>query len=91
MRKVYFDHNATTPVHPEVAEVVRPFLGDQFGNPSSIHWAGRDVRKSVEDAREKIADFYGCRPLGNGKRQPRPEGGCVPGWKPREAHRHLPG
>jgi cysteine desulfurase len=63
MRKVYFDHNATTPVHPEVAEVVRPFLGDQFGNPSSIHWAGRDVRKSVEDAREKIADFYGCRPL----------------------------
>jgi cysteine desulfurase len=63
MRKVYFDHNATTPVHPEVAEAVAPFLGDRFGNPSSIHFAGRDVRKAVEDAREEIAAFYGCRPL----------------------------
>jgi len=63
MRKVYFDHNATTPVHPEVAEATRPYLGDLFGNPSSIHWAGRDVRKAVEDARERIAAFYGCRPL----------------------------
>ncbi len=63
MRKVYFDHNATTPVHPEVAEAVAPFLGERFGNPSSIHYAGRDVRKAVEDAREEIAAFYGCRPL----------------------------
>ncbi|MBE0602437.1 MAG: cysteine desulfurase [Deltaproteobacteria bacterium] len=63
MRKVYFDHNATTPVHPEVAEAVRPFLGELFGNPSSIHFAGREVRKAVEDAREQIAAFYGCRPL----------------------------
>ena len=63
MRKVYFDHNATTPVHPEVAAAVQPFLGDLFGNPSSIHWAGRDVRKAVEDARGEIASFYGCRPL----------------------------
>lgn len=63
MRKVYFDHNATTPVHPEVAEAARPFLGELFGNPSSIHYAGREVRKAVEDAREEIAAFYGCRPL----------------------------
>ncbi len=63
MRKVYFDHNATTPVHPEVAAAVQPFLGGSFGNPSSIHWAGRDVRKAVEDAREEMAAFYGCRPL----------------------------
>ncbi|MGE5248402.1 MAG: aminotransferase class V-fold PLP-dependent enzyme, partial [Verrucomicrobiota bacterium] len=63
MRKVYFDHNATTPVHPEVASAIQPFLGELFGNPSSIHWAGRDVRKAVEDARESIAAFYGCRPL----------------------------
>jgi cysteine desulfurase len=60
---VYFDHNATTPVHPEVAAAVQPYLGELFGNPSSIHWAGRDVRKAVEDAREAIAAFYGCRPL----------------------------
>ncbi len=63
MRKVYFDHNATSPVHPEVASAIAPFLGELFGNPSSIHWAGRDVRKAVEDARESIAAFYGCRPL----------------------------
>lgn len=63
MRKVYFDHNATTPVHPEVAAAVQPFLGEMFGNPSSIHWAGRDVRKELEDARAEIAAFYGCRPL----------------------------
>lgn len=63
MKKVYFDHNATTPVHPEVVEAVSPFLGERFGNPSSIHFAGRDVRKAVEDAREEIAAFYGCRPL----------------------------
>jgi len=63
MRRVYLDHNATTPVHPEVRESVAPFLSDLFGNPSSIHWAGRDVRKSVEDARQQIAAFFGCQPL----------------------------
>ncbi|MGW8285546.1 MAG: cysteine desulfurase family protein [Candidatus Deferrimicrobiaceae bacterium] len=63
MRKVYLDHNATTPVHPEVRKAIEPYLGDQFGNPSSIHWAGRDVRKGVEDARQEIASFFGCQPL----------------------------
>ena len=63
MRKVYLDHNATTPVHPEVRKSIEPYLNDQFGNPSSIHWAGRDVRKGVEDARQEIASFFGCQPL----------------------------
>ena len=63
MRKVYLDHNATTPVHPEVRKAIEPYLDDQFGNPSSIHWAGRDVRKGVEDARQEIATFFGCHPL----------------------------
>ncbi len=63
MRKVYLDHNATTPVHPEVREAVAPFMSELFGNPSSIHWAGRDVRRSVEDARQEIAAFFGCQPL----------------------------
>jgi len=63
VRKVYLDHNATTPVHPEVREAVAPFMSELFGNPSSIHWAGRDVRKSVEDARQEIAAFFGCQPL----------------------------
>jgi cysteine desulfurase len=63
VRQVYLDHNATTPVHPEVKEAVAPFLEEQFGNPSSIHWAGREVRKEVEDARQEIAAFFGCQPL----------------------------
>jgi cysteine desulfurase len=63
VRKVYLDHNATTPVHPEVRKAIEPYLDDQFGNPSSIHWAGRDVRKGVEDARQAIASFFGCQPL----------------------------
>ena len=63
MRKVYFDHNATTPMHPEVAKSIHPFLGEMFGNPSSIHFAGREVRKAMEDAREAVAAFFGCRPL----------------------------
>ncbi len=63
MRTVYFDHNATTPVHPEVRKAVAPYLEELFGNPSSIHWAGRDVRKGIEDARQEIAAFFGCQPL----------------------------
>jgi len=63
MRKVYFDHNATTPVHPEVRQAIAPYLDDQFGNPSSIHWAGREVRKGIEDARQDIASYFGCQPL----------------------------
>ena len=63
MRKIYFDNNATTPVHPQVRKAIEPFLSDQFGNPSSIHWAGRDVRKGIEDARQEIASFFGSQPL----------------------------
>ncbi|HEU5360224.1 MAG TPA: cysteine desulfurase family protein [Candidatus Deferrimicrobiaceae bacterium] len=63
MRRIYLDHNATTPIHPEVRKAVEPYLSEQFGNPSSIHWAGRDVRKGVEDARQAIAAFFRCQPL----------------------------
>ena len=63
MRRIYFDHNATTPVHPEVRKAIEPYLSEQFGNPSSIHWAGRDVRKGVEDSRQEVAAFFGCQPL----------------------------
>jgi len=63
MRKVYFDHNATTPVHPEVRRAIAPYLDDLFGNTSSSHWAGREVRKGIEDARQEIASCFGCQPL----------------------------
>ena len=57
MRKVYFDYNATTPIHPEVVSFVKPFFNELFGNPSSLHWAGRAARVDFEKAREQIADM----------------------------------
>jgi len=60
--RVYLDHNATTPVHPEVFEAMKPFFQNQFGNSSSIHWAGREVRKYVEEAREKVAELLHASP-----------------------------
>ncbi|MCX7991251.1 MAG: cysteine desulfurase NifS [Proteobacteria bacterium] len=62
MKKVYFDHNATTPIHPKVRSAIEPFLGEKFGNPSSIHWAGREVRAYVEEAREKVASLINSDP-----------------------------
>jgi len=55
MRRVYFDYNATTPIHPEVASFVQPLLSEVFGNPSSIHWAGRDARPYLDEARRQVA------------------------------------
>ena len=63
MKRVYFDHNATTPVHPEVLEALLPYLKDDWGNPSSIHWAGRAPKKAIDEAREKVAQFLGCSPI----------------------------
>jgi cysteine desulfurase len=56
-RRVYLDHNASTPVHPEVLEAMLPYFGDRFGNPSSIHGFGREARDGVETARERVASF----------------------------------
>jgi cysteine desulfurase len=59
---IYLDYNATTPVLPEVAEVMRPFLMEEFGNPSSAHALGRKARKALEDARERVAELFGAFP-----------------------------
>ena len=61
MRKVYFDHSATTPVHPAVAEEMMQYITGNFGNPSSVHSFGREARKAVEAAREKVARGIGAR------------------------------
>lgn len=63
MKKIYFDHNATTPVSDEVFDAMVPFLKEQWGNPSSIHWAGRGAKKAVEDAREQVCKLLNCSPL----------------------------
>lgn len=59
---VYLDHNATTPVHPEVVEAMLPFLTTHWGNPSSSHAPGRAARRGVERAREQVAALLGARP-----------------------------
>jgi len=62
MRRIYMDHNATTPVHPAVVEEMEPFLQARFGNPSSLHWAGRQVRPAIDQARERVARLVNCNP-----------------------------
>lgn len=58
----YLDHNATTPIAPEVREAMWPYLEDRFGNPSSAHEDGRLARKAVERARAQVAALLGCDP-----------------------------
>jgi cysteine desulfurase len=63
VRRVYFDHSGTTPVHPEVAEEICRYLTmDNFGNPSSIHHYGRQIRIKVAEARGKVARALGADP-----------------------------
>jgi cysteine desulfurase len=58
-RPVYLDYNATTPVAPEVAEAIRPFLHEAFGNPSSSHAFGQRARDAVFQARQEVAALIG--------------------------------
>ncbi len=62
MTRIYFDHNATTPLRPQVLEAMMPFLTSSVGNASSIHGYGREARIAVEAARDILARALGCRP-----------------------------
>jgi len=62
MNPIYLDYNATTPIDPEVAAVMRPYLDQYFGNPSSSHFFGIQTRKAVEKARKQIAEMINCFP-----------------------------
>ena len=66
MKRIYLDHNATTPLAPEALAAMLPFLSSgyeaQFGNPSSFHAAGREARAAVDDARDRLARLLGARP-----------------------------
>ncbi|MGD8509400.1 MAG: cysteine desulfurase family protein, partial [Syntrophobacterales bacterium] len=62
MKPIYLDYNATTPIDPEVAEAMRPYLFEHFGNPSSSHWYGVQTKKAVDEARRQVADLLHCRP-----------------------------
>jgi len=62
MQTVYFDYNATTPLDPQVRAAMLPFLGDVWGNPSSIHHVGRQARALLDEARERAAKVLGSKP-----------------------------
>jgi len=62
VKRIYMDNNATTAVRPEVLDAMLPFYREQFGNPSSVHWAGRAVSGAVEKAREQVAQLINCSP-----------------------------
>jgi cysteine desulfurase len=62
VRHIYFDHNATTPVAPEVLEAVSVCLGQVYGNASSIHYFGQLAKQRLEAARRQVAALIGCAP-----------------------------
>jgi cysteine desulfurase len=62
MRTIYLDYNATTPLDPGVREAMLPFLGEIYGNPSSIHHIGRRARALLDDARDRVARVWKCKP-----------------------------
>ena len=62
MQTVYFDYNATTPLDANVREAMLPFLGEIWGNPSSVHHVGRQARAQLDDARDRAAKVLGAKP-----------------------------
>ncbi len=60
-RQVYMDHSATTAVDPVVREAMLPYLTEKYGNPSSLYSIGREARRAIEEARQKVADLIGAK------------------------------
>jgi cysteine desulfurase len=58
---IYLDYNATTPLCEPARTAMLPFLGGKFGNPSSVHAAGREARAAIDDARDRLADLFGAK------------------------------
>ncbi|BBB92885.1 MAG TPA: cysteine desulfurase NifS [Methylomusa anaerophila] len=61
VKRIYFDHSATTPVDQEVANTMLEYMTEKFGNASSIHSFGREAKKAVEEAREQVAKLIGAQ------------------------------
>jgi cysteine desulfurase len=61
VKRFYFDHNATTPVSPEVFQAMAPVMTEVFGNASSIHDFGQQARRALDDARRKVAAMIGAK------------------------------
>jgi cysteine desulfurase len=61
VKRIYFDHAATTPTHPEVLKVMSFYFAEAFGNPSSLHYFGQKAKAAVEEARQEIAALIGAQ------------------------------
>lgn len=61
-KRIYLDHAATTPIHPDVLEVMLPYYQESFGNPSSLHTLGRKAKKAIDEARARVASLIGADP-----------------------------
>ncbi len=61
-RNVYLDSNSSTPIEPRVKEAIEPYLGKVFGNPSNLHYFGRECAEGLARAREQVAEFLGAKP-----------------------------
>ena len=61
MKKIYLDYNATTPILPEIFEAMKPYLTEKWGNPSSAHYAGKNLYNDIEKARASIAETLKCK------------------------------
>src|SRR5690606_283804 len=62
MRRVYFDNAATTALDDRVLEAMLPYLKNHYGNPSSVHAQGREVRTALEKSRKKVAELLNVSP-----------------------------
>src|SRR3989304_939614 len=62
MTYIYLDNDATTPVLPEVADAMHPYLSEAYGNPASVHAFGRRARRALDSARETVADVLDAHP-----------------------------
>ncbi|MGI6554965.1 MAG: cysteine desulfurase NifS [Bacillota bacterium] len=62
MQRIYLDHSATTPVRPEVAEIMVEYMTNKFGNPSSVHSFGREAKEALENARSQVAALIKAQP-----------------------------
>ncbi len=60
MRRIYLDHASTTPLDPEVRRAMLPFLGERFGNASSLHARGEAARRAIDEARASVAALLGA-------------------------------
>ena len=83
MQTVYFDYNATTPLDPNVREAMLPFLGEVWGNPSSVHHVGRQARALLDEARDRAAKVLGANPARSSSPPAAPRAPIWPSWAPR--------